>query len=136
MVRAMIAYMLGPSGMAVLRAYEAHSLLVNGAIVLYGALLTAAHVNMRRLKTAAARQLNARIEASGVSKSKAVQAWSRSDWERLLVEQNRFPFIAEGLALIPRRSTAQSLMRALPASELSASLDDLNEEAGRPAPDS
>jgi hypothetical protein len=118
MVRALVEYMLGPSGMAVLHYYESHSLVVNGIIVLYGALLTAAHLNLRRLKAAAIDVLRRRVRGASGSPSQVIDAWDRADWERILRDASRFPLVAQGLSLAPRRSTASALAEMLPSDSL------------------
>jgi hypothetical protein len=84
--------------------YSAHSLWINGGVVLYGIVLTAAHINLRRIQRAA----QARREQSG---QKGEASAGNAFWVETIRESSFFPLVAGPRSLIPRRTTAANLGR-------------------------
>jgi len=99
MVRSLVNWLLGPWGRDVLAFYVAHSLWINGAIVLYGVVLTAAHLNLRRIE----RAVQARQNADGAAPS--VDAF----WIEIIDQASFFPLVAGPRSLTPRRTTVRNL---------------------------
>jgi hypothetical protein len=101
MVRSLVNWLLGPWGRDVLAFYVANSLWINTAIVLYGIVLTAAHLNLRRL-------------------DRAVQPYRGQDgaappdeafWEGIIQTTSFLPLIAGPRSLWPQRTTVDNLRR-------------------------
>jgi hypothetical protein len=99
MVRALVNWLLGPWGREVLAFYVAHSLWINGAVVLYGALLTVAHLNLRRI----ARAADPHRGADGSAPA------DDAFWTAMIKQASCFPLVAGPRSLIPRRTTPANL---------------------------
>jgi len=99
MVRGLVNWLLGPFGRDVLAFYVAHSLWINGAIVLYGLVLTAAHLNLRRIE----RSVQAYRNADG--SAPAEDAF----WAAVIEQASFFPLVAGPRSLAPRRTTVSNL---------------------------
>src|SRR5512139_1725842 len=99
MVRGLVNWLLGPWGRDVLAFYVAHSLWINGAIVLYGIVLTAANLNLRRID----RAVQIYREAHG--------AVPQDDafWAAIIEQASFFPLVAGPRSLTPRRTTILNL---------------------------
>jgi hypothetical protein len=72
---------------------------INGAVVLYGILLTAAHLNQRRIQRAALphRRADGTVPADDAF------------WASIIKQASFFPLVAGPRSLIPRRTTAANL---------------------------
>jgi hypothetical protein len=112
MIRRLVEFFLGPLGMQALAFYNEHSLAINGGVVLYGAVLTLAHLNLRRIEAAAIRTL--RTDTSGPEAAHPAEI----PWEETIAQASFFPWVAHGTSLIPRRTRADTLRRLCPEGEL------------------
>lgn len=142
MIRRLVEYFLGPLGMQVLTFYVEHSLAVNSVVVLYGLVLTLAHLNLRRIEAAAVRALRAETEnqrgagpkpsgrrgtASGPRDSEGGHP-ARADgaaipWEAVIAQASFFPLVARGTSLVPRRTRAAALEVLCPTVDLLKKLE-------------
>lgn len=120
MIRTFVLYMLGPWGRQALQFYLDHSLWINGVVVIYGALLAIAHLNLRRLEARAVETL-LRMQSQG-KQDRHREAPSVS-WEHIIAGSSFFPFVAGKTGLIPRRCRPEVLERLIPASRLQSLLN-------------
>ena len=128
MIRRMVEYMLGPLGMQVLAFYSEHSLIINGAAVLYGLVLTLAHLNLRRIEAAAMRALQAEAAGnpdgglkpppSAKPRAKGMTSQGAVPWEAVIAQASFFPLVARGTALVPHRARPEALEALCPGPEL------------------
>lgn len=128
MIRRLVEYMLGPLGMQVLAFYTEHSLIINGVVVLYGAVLTLAHLNLRRIEAAALQVLQAEaggkssggpeLHASGKLPANAGTGRGVVPWEAVIAQASFFPLVARGTGLVPHRARPEALEALCPGSEL------------------
>lgn len=120
-VLALIERILGPWGMAVLRAYQDNSLLINAAIVLYGFVLILSWRNLDRMRSflvqAIVQQVPRRAEEEAKPDLSAVLDMASIPWQKAL-EESRFPLIARQWALLPRRCSLESVQRLLSPEDL------------------
>jgi hypothetical protein len=122
MIRRMVEFFLGPLGMQVLAFYVEHSLIINSAVVLYGLVLTLAHLNLRRIESAALRLLQA--EAAGrTDQDPPLAPGGGLAWEKVIAQASFFPLVARGTSLLPRRTHPAALRALCPASDLAARLE-------------
>jgi len=126
-IRRLVEYMLGPLGMQVLAFYTEHSLIINGVVVLYGLVLTLAHINLRRIEAAAMRALQAdagaksdgpKPRASGKPRANAGTGQGVVPWEAVIAQASFFPLVARGTGLVPHRARPEALEALCPGSEL------------------
>ncbi len=113
--------MLGPSGVRVLEFYIAHSLPINGLIVLYAALLLGARLNLRRIEQLALAEVRQQLEAarqSSTTRRKGRVRIPGPAWPELLARGSRFPLVAAGKAWYPRPATAATVEKLLPLQAL------------------
>jgi hypothetical protein len=103
MVRQLVNWILGPWGREVLAFYVANSVWINGAVVLYGVVLLVANLNLRRIERGAAAFPN--LGAPDSSR--------RAYWAEAVIRFSFFPLVAGSRSLIPRRTTAASVLRLL-----------------------
>jgi len=128
MIRRMVEYMLGPLGMQVLAFYTEHSLIINGVVVLYGLVLTLAHLNLRRIEAAALQALQTEaggkssggpeVHASGKRRPNAGMGPAVVPWEAVIAQASFFPLVAHGTSLVPRRARPDALEALCPSPRL------------------
>lgn len=122
--------MLGPWGQRLLDFYLAHSLWINGLILLYFGVLFLSRWNYRRAQAAIVAGLQARYpEATGPKAARDIRARLDQDgapWDAGL-RATIWPLIAGPRSLAPRLKSARALQQLLPLDDLVALF------AGQPA---
>jgi hypothetical protein len=103
MVRQLVNWILGPWGREILAFYVANSAWINGAVVLYAVVLTAANLNMRRIARAA------RADPRSVGSAESDTAY----WEEIIARASFFPLVAGSRSLIPHHTNVHNLLRLL-----------------------
>lgn len=101
MVRQLVNWLLGPWGRDILAVYVANSAWINGVVVLYAVLLTAANLNMRRIERAA------RADPRAIGSTESDRAY----WEEIIARASFFPLVAGSRSLIPRRTNVRNILR-------------------------
>jgi hypothetical protein len=101
MVRQLVNWLLGPWGRDVLAVYVANSVWINGAVVLYAIVLTAANLNMRRIERAA------RADPREAGSTESDSAY----WEEIIARASFFPLVAGSRSLVPHRTNVRNLLR-------------------------
>ncbi len=128
MIRAFVLYMLGPLGRQALEFYLEHSLWINGLVVVYGALLALAHLNLRRLERRAVERL---LGTAPPGPRAADSAPAAVPWEEIIASASFFPFVAGPTGLVPRRCRPDVLERLIPASRLKKLMEEARGQEGR-----
>ena len=121
MVRAIIESYMGPLFVQVSRFYEANSLLINSVVVLYGLVIVLSWASLynikRRLVSVMVHQMLARPDITPQTKVKRVLKEVDIPWAAV-VEQMRFPFVAQQAALLPQRKSVEAVKAHLTPEEL------------------
>lgn len=103
MLKLFISYALGPTGLKILEFYIRNSAIINSLVFVYGIFLTFAHVNYKRIT----QDWSDRIKNG---KLKKTAEKSKYDWEKAIVDNSKFPFVAGGTSLIPRKTNPENLL--------------------------
>lgn len=121
MIRALIETSLGSIGMQIFRFYQENSLLINGIVVLYGALIVMSWTNLASIRKRLVGAIAAQIVSSQTlnNKSTVKRILSEVDipWQAAL-DDVRFPLIAQQTAFWPKKKSVDELKEMLPADEL------------------
>jgi len=111
-----VTSLTGSWGPALLSAYEANSLWINGAVILYGLVLLLTWQNTDRIADALVRQIVAQAHRAQGSRHGAKRKVRLSalhlSWDEALSE-GRFPLIARQMDLVPRRLNMENLRRTI-----------------------
>jgi hypothetical protein len=112
--------LMGQSGMALLRVYEANSLWINLLVLVYGAWVVVSWVNLKKIRTVLIRALMRQMaDQADLPAGEGLKTPYVIPWEEA-ISQVRFPFVAQQSALLPRRLTVQAVQSMLPADDLKA----------------
>ncbi|MDK2982323.1 MAG: hypothetical protein PWQ55_2670 [Chloroflexota bacterium] len=103
MLKLFISFVLGPFGLKILDFYIRNSALINSLVFIYGIFLTLAHVNYKRIT----QDWSDRIKAGTIKKPEQKEKY---DWEGAIAEHSRFPFVAGGTSLAPKRTSKENLL--------------------------
>jgi hypothetical protein len=114
MLRAMVAYLLGPLGRQVLAWYVANSAWVNTIVVLYGVLLVVAQRNLHRIEQRALQTVQAGLKGT----AKDAQHVAGFSWQDIIEQSSFFPFVARGNSLLIHRSKSETLEKLMPLAGL------------------
>jgi hypothetical protein len=116
MIRRMVLYLLGPLGREVLDFYIAHSVVINGLVVIYALILLLARRNLARIEARAAAELAARLPAGGAAAMTSFP--SDFSWPAIIRQSSFFPFVAGPNHWIPRLSRPGEVESISPLSRL------------------
>jgi hypothetical protein len=103
MLKIFISFVLGPTGLKILDFYIRNSAIINSLVCIYGIFLTFAHVNYKRIT----QDWSDRVKNGKVKKA---DQKSRYNWDKAISENSKFPFIAGGTSLAPRRTSRENLL--------------------------
>jgi hypothetical protein len=94
---------LGPTGLKILAFYIRYSAIINSLIFIYGIFLTLAHVNYKRIT----QDWSDRVKNGKIKKDADK---SKYDWQKAIAENSKFPFVAGGTSLIPKKTNQENLL--------------------------
>jgi hypothetical protein len=102
MLKLFISFALGPIGLKILNFYIRNSAIINSLVFIYGIFLTFAHVNYKRITQDWFDQVK-----KGDAKKKKQKL--NYDWEQAILMNSKFPFVAGGTSLAPRRTNSENV---------------------------
>lgn len=102
MLKIFISFMLGPFGLKILDFYIRNSAILNSIVFIYGIFLTLAHVNYTRITQEWFNKLKNENE-------KPSKRNLEINWEKAISENSKFPYIAGGTSLAPKRTSQENL---------------------------
>ncbi len=103
MLKIFISFVLGPTGLKILNFYIRNSAIINSLIFIYGIFLTFAHVNYKRIT----QDWSDRVKNGKVKKAADK---GKYDWQKAIAENSKFPFVAGGTSLIPKKTNQENLL--------------------------
>jgi hypothetical protein len=110
----------GQWGQAAIEWYAANSLWINLIVLVYGLWIVLSWVNLKTIRNYLLQFIIQQLQAAPGEKAAKVsreELAASMPWESA-IQQGRFPFVAQQMALIPRRKTLENVRALLPGDGL------------------